>query len=78
MNLRITFPKVDKVYIFIILLYLLMVIINFFTSLNWPTEKYLDLLKYPPDRGPGIIQMKFLTIPFLLLLLNSAILSFKL
>ena len=79
MNLRITFPKVDKIYIFIIIFYLLMVIINFFTSLNWPTEKYIDLVNYPPDRGgPGIIQMKFLTIPFLLLLLTSAILSYKL
>jgi class 3 adenylate cyclase len=56
-----------------------MFILNLYSSLFWPSDSYLDLNLYPPDmNGPGLIKPKYLFIPFILLLLTSAIVSFHL
>jgi adenylate cyclase len=60
-----------------ILFYLLMVILNLYSSISFPGALYLDLIAHPPDRaGPGIVKLQYLVLPFIMLLLTSAILSF--
>ena len=60
-----------------ILFYLLMVVLNLYSSISFPGALYLDLIAHPPDRaGPGIVKLQYLVLPFILLLLTSAILSF--
>jgi class 3 adenylate cyclase len=56
-----------------------MVALNLYSSLSWPSVSYLELNLYPPDmNGPGIVKVKYLFIPFLILLLSSAVMSFLL
>ncbi len=75
--LKENFPIFEKVFISAIYFYLLMILINFYSSLSWPSDPYLNLNKYPPDRaGPGIIKLHFLIIPFSFLSLLSSFLSF--
>ena len=75
--LKENFPKFEKIFISVIGFYLLMIAINFTQSLTWPSEPFLNLNKYPPDRsGPGFIKLHFFVIPFAFLLLSSSFLSF--
>ncbi len=76
LDLRRNFPILNWVFLAGIAFYLLMVVLNVGSSLTYPSAPYLDLVAYPPDRaGPGIIKLRYLIPPFLLLLLGSAILS---
>ena len=77
LNLKQNFPKINKLFLLGIIFYGCLITINFFTSLNWPHEENLNLIKYPPDNlGPGIIKLHYTIIPFVLLLLLSIIISF--
>ncbi len=77
LNLKQNFPKINKLFFIGIIFYGCLITINFFTSLNWPHEENLNLIKYPPDNlGPGIIKLHHTIIPFVLLLLLSIIISF--
>jgi class 3 adenylate cyclase len=79
LNLKINFPRVNKVFLLAILFYIFMVALNLYSSLSWPSVSYLELNLYPPDmNGPGIVKVKYLFIPFLILLLSSAVMSFLL
>ena len=56
-----------------------MFVLNLYSSLFWPSVPYLDLNLYPPDMdGPGLVKPKYLFIPFIILLLTSAVVSFHL
>ena len=77
LNLKQNFPKINKLFFLGIIFYGCLITINFFTSLSWPHEENLNLIKYPPDNlGPGIIKLHYTIIPFVLLLLLSIIISF--
>ena len=77
LNLKQNFPKINKLFWLGVIFYGFIITINFFTSLNWPHEENLNLIKYPPDNlGPGIIKLHYTIIPFVLLLLLSIIISF--
>jgi len=77
LNLKQNFPKINKLFLLGITFYGLIIILNFFTSLSWPHEENLDLIKFPPDNlGPGIIKFHYTIIPFILLLVLSIIISF--
>ena len=77
LSLRELSPRIDMVFLSGILFYLLMVVLNLYSSISFPGALYLDLIAHPPDRaGPGIVKLQYLVLPFILLLLTSAILSF--
>ena len=77
LSLRESSPRIDMVFLSGILFYLLMVVLNLYSSISFPGALYLDLIAHPPDRaGPGIVKLQYLVLPFILLLLTSAILSF--
>ena len=77
LSLRESSPRIDMVFLSSILFYLLMVVLNLYSSIYFPGALYLDLIAHPPDRaGPGIVKLQYLVLPFILLLLTSAILSF--
>ena len=79
LNLKLNYPLLNKIFFSVIIFYILMFILNLYSSLFWPSDTYLDLNLYPPDmNGPGLIKPKYLFIPFILLLLTSAIVSFHL
>lgn len=79
LNLKLNYPLLNKIFLSVIIFYILMFILNLYSSLFWPSDSYLDLNLYPPDmNGPGLIKPKYLFIPFILLLLTSAIVSFHL
>ena len=79
LNLKLNYPLLNKIFLSVIIFYILMFILNLYSSLFWPSDSYLDLNLYPPDmNGPGLIKPKYLFIPFILLLLISAIVSFHL
>ncbi len=77
LNLKQNFPKINKLFLLGVTFYGLIIILNFCTSLSWPHEENLDLIKFPPDNlGPGIIKFHYTIIPFVLLLILSIIISF--
>ena len=77
LSLRELSPRIDMVFLSGILFYLLMVVLNLYSSISFPGALYLDLIAHPPDRaGPGLVKLQYLVLPFILLLLTSAILSF--
>ena len=77
LSLRESSPRIDMVFLSGILFYLLMVVLNLYSSISFPGALYLDLIAHPPDRaGPGLVKLQYLVLPFILLLLTSAILSF--
>ena len=79
LNLKLNYPLLNKIFFSVIIFYILMFILNLYSSLSWPSDSYLDLNLYPPDmNGPGLIKPKYLFIPFILLLLTAAIVSFQL
>ena len=77
LNLKESYPKINKLFLLGICFYTVIVALNTFTSLSWPHEEQLNLIKHPPDRlGPGIINPYLMVIPFAVLFLLSIILSF--
>jgi len=77
LNLRADFPRINKLFLLGICFFGFTIILNFITSLSWPHEEQMNLIKYPPDGlGPGIIKPYQIFIPFGILLLLSIILSF--
>jgi class 3 adenylate cyclase len=77
LNLKESYPKINKLFLLGICFYTFIVALNTFTSLSWPHEEQLNLIKHPPDRlGPGIIKPYQMFIPFAVLFLLSIILSF--
>ena len=77
LNLRADFPRINKLFLLGICFFGFIIILNFITSLSWPHEEQMNLIKYPPDSlGPGIIKPYQIFIPFGILLLLSIILSF--
>ena len=77
LSLRESSPRIDMVFLSGILFYLLMVVLNLYSSISFPGALYLDLIAHPPDRaGPGIVKLQYLVLPFIVLLITSAILSF--
>ena len=77
LNLKENYPKINKLFLLGICFYTFIVVLNTFTSLSWPHEEQLNLIKHPPDRlGPGIINPYLMFIPFAVLFLLSIILSF--
>ena len=77
LNLKETYPRINKLFLLGIILYSLIIILNFFTSLSWPHEEQFNLLKYPPDNlGPGIVKFHYIVIPFVGLLILSIVISF--
>ena len=77
LDLGTNFPRVDRIFLLASIFYGLMVVLNLYLTLGWPHQANLDLVAHPPDRaGPGIIKVDAIMVPFLLLLLSSAILSF--
>jgi len=76
LQLKDRYPRIDKLYLIGIVLYVFVAFLNFFTSLNWPHEEQLNLIKYPPDHlGPGIIKLHFIVIPIAVLLILSILIS---
>jgi len=70
------FAKIDRVFSVVIYFYAIMFVINFYSGMQWPDEQQFDLIKYPPDhQGPGLVKLKYLTVPFCICLLVSVILS---
>ena len=79
LNLDTKFPKINKIFIVGIIFYLVLSIINFIFLINWPNEEQLNLIKYPPNNlGPGLIKFHIMVIPFILILIISICVSFKL
>ena len=79
LNLKQTFPRIHKLFQAALFFFASMVVLNLYLTLGWPNDANLDLVAYPPDRsGPGIVKIDSIMIPFVLLLLSSAILSFVL
>ena len=77
LNLKETYPRINKLFLLGITFYSLIIILNFFTSLSWPHEEQFNLLKFPPDNlGPGIVKFHYIVIPFAVLLLFSIVISF--
>jgi len=77
LNLRADFPRINKLFLLGICFFGFIIILNFITSLSWPHEEQMNLIKYPPDGlGPGIIKPYQIFIPFAILLLLSILLSF--
>ena len=77
LQLKDRYPRIDKLYLVGIIFYVFVAFLNFFTSLNWPHEEQLNLIKYPPDHlGPGIIKLHFIVIPIAVLLILSILISF--
>ena len=77
LSLRDSSPRLDKVFISGILFYVFMVVLNLYSTMSFPGPLYLDLIANPPDRaGPGLVKLQYLVLPFIVLLLTSAILSF--
>ena len=76
LQLKDRYPRIDKLYLAGIVLYVFVAFLNFFTSLNWPHEEQFNLIKYPPDNlGPGIIKLHFIVIPIAVLLILSILIS---
>ena len=79
LNLKINYPYLNKIFLASMAFYISMILLNFYSSLSWPSTHFLDLNSYPPDmRGPGVVKAKYLVTPFILLLLSSAFISFLL
>ena len=79
LNLKLNYPLLNKIFLSVIIFYILMFVLNLYSSLFWPSVPYLDLNLYPPDMdGPGLVKPKYLFIPFIILLLTSAVVSFHL
>ena len=77
LDLGTNFPRVDRVFLMASIFYGLMVVLNLYLTLGWPNQANLNLIAHPPDRaGPGIIKLDAIMLPFILLLLCSAIISF--
>jgi|TARA_B100000085_G_scaffold79189_1_gene71278 class 3 adenylate cyclase len=77
LNLGANFPRIDRIFLLASIFYGLMVALNLYLTLSWPQQANLDLVAHPPDRaGPGIIKVDAIMLPFILLLLSSAIMSF--
>ena len=77
LDLGTNFPRVDRVFLLASIFYGLMVVLNLYLTLGWPNQANLDLIAHPPDRaGPGIVKVDAIMLPFILLLLSSAIMSF--
>ena len=77
LDLGTNFPRIDRVFLLATIFYGVMVVLNLYLTLGWPNEASLDLVAHPPDRaGPGIIKVDAIMLPFILLLLSSAIMSF--
>ena len=77
LDLGTNFPRIDRVFLLASIFYCLMVVLNLFLTIGWPHQANLDLVAHPPDRaGPGIIKVDAIMLPFILLLLSSAIMSF--
>ena len=77
LNLKENFPRINKLFLLGITFYLFIIILNFLSSLSWPHEEQLNLLKYPPDNlGPGILKLHHVLIPFAFLLIISIVISF--
>lgn len=77
LNLKEKFPRINKLFLLGMSFYLLIIILNFFTSLNYPHEEQLNLIKFPPDNlGPGMIKFHYMIIPFGVLLILSIVTSF--
>ena len=79
LNLKLNYPLLNKIFFSVIIFYILLFVLNLYSSLFWPSAPYLDLNLYPPDmNGPGLVKPKYLFIPFIILLLTSAVVSFHL
>tara|TARA_B100001027_G_scaffold177625_1_gene128914 strand:+ start:157 stop:2319 length:2163 start_codon:yes stop_codon:yes gene_type:complete len=79
LNLKVNYPVFNKIFVSTIIFYIVMIFLNLYTSLSWPSIMYLDLNLYPPDmNGPGLVKVKYLFAPFTFLLLTSAVISFLL
>ena len=79
LNLDTKFPRINKFFVASIIFYLFLVTINFILLINWPNEEQLNLIKYPPNNlGPGLIKFHIMVIPFILILMISICVSFKL
>ena len=77
LDLGTNFPRIDRVFLLASIFYGLMVVLNLYLTIGWPHQANLDLVAHPPDRaGPGIIKVDAIILPFILLLLSSAIMSF--
>ena len=77
LSLRESSPRIDMVFLFGILFYLLMVVLNLYSSISFPGALYLDLIAHPPDRaGPGIVKLQYLVLPFILLYVGVLAISF--
>ena len=77
LSLKDSSPRLDKVFISGILFYVFMAVLNLYSTMSFPGPLYLDLIANPPDRaGPGLVKLQYLVLPFIVLLLTSAILSF--
>ena len=77
LDLGTNFPRVDRVFLLASIFFGLMVVLNLYLTLGWPNQANLDLVAHPPDRaGPGIIKVDAIMVPFILILLSSAIMSF--
>ena len=77
LDLGTNFPRIDRVFLLASIFYGLMVVLNLYLTIGWPHQANLDLVAHPPDRaGPGIIKVDAIMLPFILLLLSSAIMSF--
>ena len=73
-NLAFSFRTLDKFLILLIIFYGGLALLNFYTALDWPGDKELDLIKHPPDRaGPGIIKLQYLVLPFFLGFISTII-----
>ncbi len=76
LEMRRYFAKIDRVFSVVIYFYAIMFVINYYSGMQWPGEQQFDLIKYPPDhQGPGLVKLKYLTVPFCICLLVSVILS---
>ncbi len=77
LDLKRNYPLLNKIFASTIIFYTLMILLNSYTSLSWPSLRYLDLNLYPPDMsGPGLVKAKYLFAPFIFLLFTSSIISF--
>ena len=71
-------PRINKIFILGIIIYLVLFPIYIIESFRWPEgELFNNLLKFPPDnQGAGFIPLPFMVIPFSILLITVIIISF--
>ena len=79
LSLETRFPRINKIFIASVIFYFILGIVNFILLINWPNEEQLNLTKYPPNNlGPGLIKFHIMVIPFIIILIMSICVSFKL